>query len=100
MMQATTGIGNRRLVLVVCGDSPRSERARRNLTRALEEVGFAAPGLQELDVNRHPDKVIALGVFATPALIRLAESGPSDVLYGDLDEPVALADFLSRVVEQ
>ncbi len=84
------------MILFVTGDSPRSQRARSNLARALQEAGRAADEAEEVDLLAQPEKVTEYRIFATPALLSCGEGGQPAVLYGDLSDRNMLAHFLDN----
>lgn len=88
-----------RLILFVTGDAPRSRRARRNLTAALEALGVQTVAAQEIDLTAEPEQTLAYGVFATPALLKEGQGQGADVLYGDLSDRQALEQFLADFAE-
>jgi len=84
-----------RLILFVTGNAPRSRRARSNLARALEKLGFDTLAPMELDLLAQPENAISYSVFATPALLRTDDAdGEMSVLYGDLSNESRLLAFL------
>lgn len=83
-----------RLILAVTDTSPRSNRARANLASFLEKHGPPNLEPEEIDLLKRPEKILELGVFASPALVHLSDSGEIDILYGDMSDTVALEDFL------
>ncbi|MGM0915868.1 MAG: circadian clock KaiB family protein [Pseudomonadota bacterium] len=85
------------LILFVTGEAPRSCRARRNLTAALDDSGPSIEPAEEVDLLREPQQAIHFGIFATPALMHIDESGKRRVLYGDLADEHRLKDFLSAL---
>lgn len=92
------GARESRLVLLVTGAAPRSQRARGNLERALEAVGHADAHVEELDLLVHPDVALSYRVFATPALLWAEGDEARAVLYGDLSDRGALMGFLEDTV--
>jgi circadian clock protein KaiB len=84
------------LVLFVTGDAPRSRRARANLAAALAGRGLDPADVREIDLLREPERTVEYGIFATPALLQVTESGPGTVLYGDLSETERLERFLAE----
>lgn len=87
------------LTLLVSADSPRSQRARDHLHRALEEQHLKHITINEVDVLRAPHEALRLGVFATPALIWTNGAGVDEVLYGDLSNRDGLLAFLANRVD-
>jgi circadian clock protein KaiB len=86
-----------RLLLLVTGTAPRSQRARSHLRRVLEAHGLDGAPIEEVDVLRQPRVALEYHVFATPALICVRGDGPADVMYGDLSDEEALATFLAAI---
>ncbi|MFP4061232.1 MAG: hypothetical protein ACOC26_02395 [Halochromatium sp.] len=84
-----------RLTLFVTGDAPRSQRARANLAEALAQAGLDAEATREIDLTADPAQTLVYGIFATPALLRMSETGEAEVLYGDLSERRVLERFLA-----
>lgn len=85
------------LVLFVTGEAPRSRRAHRNLTLALEAARPDAAPVREIDLLRDPQQAIHFGIFATPAVMLINASGNRKVLYGDLSDEHGLKDFLEAL---
>lgn len=90
---------NDRLILFVTGDAPRSQRARGNLAAALSTAGLDDAWPREIDLLNDPGQAIAWGTFATPALLRTDDSGPTAVLYGDLSDEPGLSRFINELVQ-
>lgn len=88
------GVDDSRLILLVTGDAPRSERARTNLGRALTALGLCRDRFRVVDLIQHPEETFRFGVYATPALVGISGSGHRSVIYGDLSEESSLEDFL------
>jgi circadian clock protein KaiB len=88
------------LLLFVTGTAPRSQRARVNLSRMLEQVGRADIQPHEIDLLEEPKEGIKHSVFATPALMKVGQSGDVSVLYGDLSEAEPLHRFLSDLNDE
>lgn len=84
-----------RLILLVTGRAPRSQRARSNLAEALSTMGLERLQPMEIDLLEKPSETITYSVFATPALLRTNEDGDVSVIYGDLSEPEVLRGFLA-----
>ena len=87
------------LLLFVTGTAPRSQRARMNLSRMLEQVGRADIKPHEIDLLEEPKEGIKHSVFATPALMMVGKGGDVSVLYGDLSESDRLQRFLSDLYD-
>lgn len=87
-----------RLLLLVTGDAPRSQRARSNLRRALAAAELDAQAVEEIDLLERPDAALALRVFATPALLWVRGDEADTALYGDLSDRAALMAFLAGTV--
>ncbi len=85
------------LTLLVTGGAPRSRRARANLASALETLGYASVKPLEIDLLAHPEQSVSYSIFATPALLRMDDSGAVSVLYGDLSDERKLLDFLRDI---
>ncbi len=85
---------NTDLILFVTGDSPRSLRARANLSKALGEIASDRINLRHIDLLEDTEGVSEYGIFATPALIHVRENGEPAVLYGDLSNQPELRRFL------
>lgn len=85
------------LTLFVTGTAPRSQRARTNLARMLEQIGRSELKPYEIDLLKQPEQGITNSVFATPSLLKTSDSGDISVLYGDLSEEDRLRDFLSEL---
>ncbi|PPK51648.1 circadian clock KaiB family protein [Marinobacter persicus] len=83
------------LLLFVTGTAPRSQRARVNLARMLEQVGRDDIQPHEIDLLEKPKEGVKHSVFATPALMKVGQGGDVSVLYGDLSETDRLQQFLS-----
>lgn len=88
---------NTSLILFVTGEAPRSRRAHRNLTAALDAGGFGTTRPHEIDLVQDPQQAISYEVFAAPALMHIDASGHRRVLYGDLSDEHSLKDFLSAL---
>lgn len=84
-----------RFILFVTGDSPRSRRARNNLSRALQDHPDLDGKLETYDVLLSPKKLVENRVFATPALMYKPVEGEPSFLYGDLSNPLKLQELLS-----
>lgn len=89
--------GDVRLILLVSGDSPRSERARSNLNRALAGLDTGRMATEEVDVLAHPMAVVAYGLIAVPALVVELPSGDRRLFYGELEDATSRA-CLSQLV--
>lgn len=85
------------LLLFLTGEAPRSRRAQRNLSVALETTPHHGGPVQEVDLLREPQQAIHFGIFATPALVHIDASGNRRVLYGDLSGAQSLKDFLQGI---
>jgi circadian clock protein KaiB len=83
------------LILFVTGTAPRSQRARDNLTRMLEQIELVDIHPHEVDLLKQPEESIKHSVFATPALMKVSQNGDVAILYGDLSEEGRLQRFLS-----
>lgn len=83
------------LVLFLAGDAPRSRRAQRNLSAALEATCPDLAPVHEIDLLREPQQAIDFGIFATPALLHIDAEGNRRLLYGDLSDEHRLTDFIS-----
>lgn len=83
-----------RLILAITNSSPRSNRARANLASFLQKHESLALEPEEVDILARSDQALALGLFASPALVLQSETGERHVLYGDLSDRDALAHFL------
>lgn len=83
-----------KLTLFVAGAAPRSQRARANLSKALEAMGMEHIQPMEVDLLEKPSATITYSVFATPALLRTGDRGEVSVMYGDLSEESKLRSFL------
>ncbi|MFW5969680.1 MAG: circadian clock KaiB family protein [Halofilum sp. (in: g-proteobacteria)] len=88
------------LVLFVTGDSPRSRRARANLSRALERSGGDTVDVREIDLFADPTASARHAIFATPALMRVHGGEQTALLYGDLSDGTALERFLTERPDQ
>jgi len=88
-----------RLMLFVTGDAPRSVRARKNLSGALDKLELDEVTPMEIDLLDQPEQTVAYSVFATPALLRTDALGEMSVLYGDLSDEDKLHDFLQNLPE-
>jgi circadian clock protein KaiB len=88
---------NASLILFLTGEAPRSRRAHRNLTAALEAAGLGDTPAREIDLLREPEQAIDFVIFATPALMGIDKAGNRSVLYGDLSDAPSLALFLSTL---
>lgn len=84
------------LTLFVTGDAPRSRRARANLAAALRRAGGDAATVTEVDLLADPQRALANGIFATPALMLDTGGREPIVMYGDLSEHGKLDSFLSE----
>lgn len=87
-----------RLILFLTGDAPRSKRARKNLSAALDRVGGPDVTTDEIDVIQHPEAALSHGVFATPALALVTPNNDRQFLYGDLSDQSRLDTFLGTLV--
>lgn len=88
-----------RLVLFVMGDAPRSHRARVNLRASLEQLGCANEvSIEEVDLVEQPERGLALGIFATPAVACIAADGSQQILYGDMGTESTLEGVLPGYV--
>ncbi|WP_019570371.1 MULTISPECIES: circadian clock KaiB family protein [unclassified Thioalkalivibrio] len=85
------------LTLFVTGSAPRSQRARANLARMLEQIGRSDMQPQEVDLLEQPEQGITQSVFATPSLLKTDTHGEVSVLYGDLSEEEKLRRFLAEL---
>ncbi|WP_018173992.1 MULTISPECIES: circadian clock KaiB family protein [unclassified Thioalkalivibrio] len=85
------------LTLFVTGSAPRSQRARANLARMLEQIGRTDLHPLEVDLLEEPQKGITQSVFATPSLLKTDANGEVSMLYGDLSEEVPLRQFLAEL---
>ncbi|PYG03887.1 MULTISPECIES: circadian clock KaiB family protein [unclassified Thioalkalivibrio] len=85
------------LTLFVTGSAPRSQRARANLARMLEQLGRADLRPREVDLLEQPLQGITQSVFATPSLLKTDTNGEVSVLYGDLAEEEQLRRFLAEL---
>ncbi len=86
---------NTDLILFLTGNSPRSLRARANLAKAVEEKANGRLAVRHVDLLQDTGRVAEYGIFATPALIHVRESGEPAVLYGDLSNETQLRRFLA-----
>jgi len=82
------------LILFVTGDSPRSQRARTNLARALSHLGMEEKAWREINLLENPGKAIEYGIFATPALMDASDPDNQEVIYGDLSNESELMRYL------
>lgn len=82
------------VTLFVTGDGARSQRARGNLREALDILDGDRPDVEEVDLLAEPQKGLAQGIFATPALMRRTPDGRQQVLYGDLSDQNRVFDFI------
>lgn len=85
----------KRLILLVASQAPRSQRARDHLNRVLRAAHLEHLDVEQVDVLRRPHEALRLGVFATPALLWTDGATAGDVLYGDLSDEDALLAFLA-----
>lgn len=88
------------LTLFVTGTAPRSQRARANLARMLEQIGRSDIKAYEIDLIEQPDQGLTHSVFATPSLLKTGNDGSVSVLYGDLSEQDRLHRFLSDLAPE
>ena len=84
------------LMLFVAGNSPRSNRAVRQLNEALETRGIDPSAVEVVDALRQPRVALEYRIFATPALI--ARPLSDGALYGDLSDREALDRFLDGML--
>lgn len=91
---------NADLILFVTGDSPRSLRARANLANAVEQIASDRITVRHIDLLEDTEGITEYGIFATPALIHVRESGAPAVLYGDLSNKSELQRFLANLSDQ
>lgn len=91
-------MSDNRLILFVTGDAPRSRRARQNLRAALDRLDLQGIAPEEVDVIREPQRALALGLFANPALVLVTADQRSQFLYGDLSDAERLDAFLEMLV--
>lgn len=82
------------LKLYVAADSPDSDRALANLRQALDAVpaGRVAE-LDVIDVHQFPLAALRDRVVVTPTLL-LDHRGKRTTVFGDLSDPVRIADVL------
>lgn len=85
------------LILFVTGNSPRSQRARANLSKALETITHGRLSVRHMDLLEDTDGITEYGLFATPALIHIRDNGEPAVLYGDLSSEPELQRFLANL---
>ena len=83
------------LLLFITGDSPRSQRARYNLTSSIKNLGLDTINTEEIDLIKKADQAREYGIFATPALVSIADNDDPQVIYGDLSDTLALEQFLA-----
>jgi len=93
-----TEVPTRKLILFVAGASPRSERARANLRRALSRAGVGAAQVDEIDLLERPEATLEHGIYATPALIGAGGPDAAPMLYGDLSEEAKLNRFIAEIL--
>lgn len=84
-----------RLILFVTGTAPRTQRARRNLARMLEQIGRSDVVPYEIDLLQQPQEGLTYSVFATPSLLKTDDEHGGSLLYGDLSDDNRLHRFLS-----
>ena len=84
-----------RLVLLITGTSPRSQRARNRLNEALRILDAEGLHADEIDLLTHPRAALEFGIYASPALLWETQGKPIAVLYGDLTDDHALLQFLT-----
>ncbi|MDZ7829663.1 MAG: hypothetical protein U5K33_09330 [Halofilum sp. (in: g-proteobacteria)] len=84
------------MILFVTGTAPRSQQAWANLATALKVRKSGAGEPVEIDLLTNPAQALSYSVFATPALMRIDESGRANVPYGDLSETDKLQRFLAQ----
>ncbi|TVO62319.1 hypothetical protein FPL09_01005 [Spiribacter vilamensis] len=84
-----------RLILFVTGNAPRTQRARANLARMLEEIGRDDLTPYEIDLLQQPQEGLTYSVFATPSLLKTDDEHGGSLLYGDLSDDDRLYRFLA-----
>ena len=84
-----------RLILFVTGDAPRTQRARANLAKMLEQIGRDDLAPYEIDLLQQPQEGLTYSVFATPSLLKTDDEQGGSLLYGDLSDENRLYRFLS-----
>lgn len=90
--------GDLRLMLFVTGDAPLSHRARGNLEQTLARFAPNDFRCEEVDAFRQPDRALAYGLIAAPALVVESLSGQRHVFYGDLSDRTPLEALLGPLV--
>ncbi|MDR5900303.1 circadian clock KaiB family protein [Halomonas vilamensis] len=83
------------LMLFVTGTAPRSQRARANLAKMLDQLNLSEVKPFEVDLLEQPEQGIEHAIFATPSLLKFDTTGEVSVLYGDLSAEERLQTFLS-----
>ena len=83
-----------KLTLFVTGTAPRSQRARANLARMLEQLEKNDIEALEVDLIKQPEAGLSHSIFATPALLKTSNDGTVSMLYGDLTNEERLYQFL------
>lgn len=83
------------LILFVTGNAPRTQRARANLAKMLEQIGRGDLGPHEIDLLKQPQEGLTYSVFATPSLLKTDDGGGGSLLYGDLSDSDRLHRFLA-----
>lgn len=99
-MNIDTRTSAERVILFVAGRSPRSERARANLSRALSGAGVQLERVEEIDLLERPEATVEYGIYATPVLIGFTRDGSAPVLYGDLSEEAKLQRFIGEIFDE
>jgi len=88
----------RKLILVVYGDSPQSTRARENITAALDARGIDPRTLETIDVMANPQWARELQTAAAPQLI-IGDVRSNRSMYGDLSDRERLDRWLDEMLE-
>ncbi len=86
-----------RLVLLITGTSPRSQRARNGLSEGLRALDAGDLHVDEIDLLTYPRAALEFGIYASPALLWEHHGQAIAVLYGDLTDEHALLQFLNAV---
>ena len=88
-----------RLILFVTGNAPRTQRARANLSRMLEQIGRDDLAPDEIDLLQQPQEGLTYSVFATPSLLKTDDDHGGSLLYGDLSDEDRLYRFLADLAK-
>lgn len=87
----------RRLILAVYGDSPRSIRARENIREALDARGIDPRTLETVDVMTEPERAVELQTVTAPQLL-VGDLCSNHSMCGDLADREKLDRWLDEML--